>query len=122
MKIISCTIGIQSILLCTDHRPTGGGRGVQPGRLPAFGEHHLENIWRANQKQSPAVWNRGGQVFYFCTFPQGQMVRNVFRLRKTECRISLRASDLVMKVDALLSSQPKGDARVEYDFADDRYR
>lgn len=36
--------------------------------------------------------------------------------------ISLRASDLVMKVDALLSSQPKGEARVEYDFADDRYR
>uniref|UniRef100_A0A4W6ECB8 UDP-glucose ceramide glucosyltransferase-like 1 n=1 Tax=Lates calcarifer TaxID=8187 RepID=A0A4W6ECB8_LATCA len=34
----------------------------------------------------------------------------------------LRASDLVMKVDALLSSQPKGEARVEYDFADDRYR
>ncbi|KAA8582021.1 hypothetical protein FQN60_008761, partial [Etheostoma spectabile] len=32
-----------------------------------------------------------------------------------------RASDLVMKVDALLSSQPKGEARVEYDFADDRY-
>uniref|UniRef100_A0A8C9XX53 UDP-glucose ceramide glucosyltransferase-like 1 n=1 Tax=Sander lucioperca TaxID=283035 RepID=A0A8C9XX53_SANLU len=30
-------------------------------------------------------------------------------------------SDLVMKVDALLSSQPKGEARVEYDFADDRY-
>uniref|UniRef100_A0A3P8PGB5 UDP-glucose ceramide glucosyltransferase-like 1 n=1 Tax=Astatotilapia calliptera TaxID=8154 RepID=A0A3P8PGB5_ASTCA len=33
-----------------------------------------------------------------------------------------RASDLVMKVDALLSSQPKGEARVEYGFADDRYR
>ncbi|XP_055013618.1 UDP-glucose:glycoprotein glucosyltransferase 1 [Boleophthalmus pectinirostris] len=32
-----------------------------------------------------------------------------------------RASDLVMKVDALLSSQPKGEARVEYGFADDRY-
>ncbi|XP_058471290.1 UDP-glucose:glycoprotein glucosyltransferase 1 isoform X1 [Solea solea] len=32
-----------------------------------------------------------------------------------------RASDLVMKVDALLSSQPKGEARAEYDFADDRY-
>uniref|UniRef100_A0A8C2WU40 UDP-glucose ceramide glucosyltransferase-like 1 n=1 Tax=Cyclopterus lumpus TaxID=8103 RepID=A0A8C2WU40_CYCLU len=32
-----------------------------------------------------------------------------------------RASDLVMKVDSLLSSQPKGEARVEYDFADDRY-
>ncbi|XP_034530985.1 UDP-glucose:glycoprotein glucosyltransferase 1 [Notolabrus celidotus] len=32
-----------------------------------------------------------------------------------------RASDLVMKVDALLSSQPKGDSRVEYDFADDRH-
>ncbi|XP_017270490.1 UDP-glucose:glycoprotein glucosyltransferase 1 isoform X1 [Kryptolebias marmoratus] len=32
-----------------------------------------------------------------------------------------RASDLVMKVDALLSSQPKGDARIEYGFADDRY-
>ncbi|XP_074465883.1 UDP-glucose:glycoprotein glucosyltransferase 1 isoform X1 [Sebastes fasciatus] len=32
-----------------------------------------------------------------------------------------RASDLVMKVDAQLSSQPKGEARVEYDFADDRY-
>ncbi|KAM6969007.1 UDP-glucose:glycoprotein glucosyltransferase 1 isoform 1-T1 [Tautogolabrus adspersus] len=32
-----------------------------------------------------------------------------------------RASDLVMKVDALLSSQPKGEARVEYDFADDRH-
>uniref|UniRef100_A0AAX7SCQ7 UDP-glucose ceramide glucosyltransferase-like 1 n=1 Tax=Astatotilapia calliptera TaxID=8154 RepID=A0AAX7SCQ7_ASTCA len=30
-------------------------------------------------------------------------------------------SDLVMKVDALLSSQPKGEARVEYGFADDRY-
>lgn len=33
-----------------------------------------------------------------------------------------RASDLVMKVDALLSSQPKGEARVEYGFADDRHR
>ncbi|XP_056283243.1 UDP-glucose:glycoprotein glucosyltransferase 1 isoform X2 [Pseudoliparis swirei] len=32
-----------------------------------------------------------------------------------------RASDLVMKVDSLLSSQPKGEARVEYDFVDDRY-
>ncbi|KAM4625190.1 UDP-glucose:glycoprotein glucosyltransferase 1 [Polymixia lowei] len=32
-----------------------------------------------------------------------------------------RASDLVMKVDALLSSQPKGEARVEYGFADDRF-
>ncbi|XP_076013398.1 UDP-glucose:glycoprotein glucosyltransferase 1 [Genypterus blacodes] len=32
-----------------------------------------------------------------------------------------RASDLVMKVDALLSSQPKGEARVEYGIADDRY-
>lgn len=32
-----------------------------------------------------------------------------------------RASDLVMKVDALLSSQPKGEARIEYGFADDRY-
>ncbi|KAM9841989.1 UDP-glucose:glycoprotein glucosyltransferase 1 [Aulostomus maculatus] len=32
-----------------------------------------------------------------------------------------RASDLVMKVDALLSSQPKGEARVDYGFADDRY-
>uniref|UniRef100_A0A8B9JIW0 UDP-glucose ceramide glucosyltransferase-like 1 n=1 Tax=Astyanax mexicanus TaxID=7994 RepID=A0A8B9JIW0_ASTMX len=32
-----------------------------------------------------------------------------------------RASDLVMKVDALLSSQPKGEARVEYGFAADRY-
>ncbi|XP_054469981.1 UDP-glucose:glycoprotein glucosyltransferase 1 [Anoplopoma fimbria] len=32
-----------------------------------------------------------------------------------------RASDLVMKVDSLLSSQPKGEARIEYDFADDRY-
>uniref|UniRef100_A0A671YK67 UDP-glucose ceramide glucosyltransferase-like 1 n=1 Tax=Sparus aurata TaxID=8175 RepID=A0A671YK67_SPAAU len=30
-------------------------------------------------------------------------------------------SDLVMKVDALLSSQPKGEARVEYGFADDRH-
>ncbi|XP_030212800.1 UDP-glucose:glycoprotein glucosyltransferase 1 [Gadus morhua] len=32
-----------------------------------------------------------------------------------------RASDLVMKVDALLSAQPKGEARVEYGFADDRF-
>ncbi|XP_077394510.1 UDP-glucose:glycoprotein glucosyltransferase 1 isoform X1 [Festucalex cinctus] len=32
-----------------------------------------------------------------------------------------RASDLVMKVDALLSSQPKGEARIEYGFADDRH-
>ncbi|XP_029350416.1 UDP-glucose:glycoprotein glucosyltransferase 1 isoform X2 [Echeneis naucrates] len=32
-----------------------------------------------------------------------------------------RASDLVMKVDALLSSQHKGETRVEYDFADDRF-
>ncbi|XP_033883583.3 UDP-glucose:glycoprotein glucosyltransferase 1-like isoform X1 [Acipenser ruthenus] len=32
-----------------------------------------------------------------------------------------RASDLVMKVDALLSSQPKGDARIEYNFFEDRY-
>ncbi|XP_054894492.1 UDP-glucose:glycoprotein glucosyltransferase 1 isoform X2 [Poeciliopsis prolifica] len=32
-----------------------------------------------------------------------------------------RASDLVMKVDALLSSQPKGESRIEYGFSDDRY-
>uniref|UniRef100_A0A672NQ95 UDP-glucose ceramide glucosyltransferase-like 1 n=1 Tax=Sinocyclocheilus grahami TaxID=75366 RepID=A0A672NQ95_SINGR len=32
-----------------------------------------------------------------------------------------RASDLVMKVDALLSSQPKGEARLEHTFAEDRY-
>ncbi|XP_018611764.1 UDP-glucose:glycoprotein glucosyltransferase 1 isoform X2 [Scleropages formosus] len=32
-----------------------------------------------------------------------------------------RASDLVMKVDALLSSQPKGEARVKYTFFEDRY-
>uniref|UniRef100_A0A8C7XD53 UDP-glucose ceramide glucosyltransferase-like 1 n=1 Tax=Oryzias sinensis TaxID=183150 RepID=A0A8C7XD53_9TELE len=32
-----------------------------------------------------------------------------------------RASDLVMKVDALLSSQPKGEARVDYGFSDDRH-
>uniref|UniRef100_A0A8C1JQA8 UDP-glucose ceramide glucosyltransferase-like 1 n=1 Tax=Cyprinus carpio TaxID=7962 RepID=A0A8C1JQA8_CYPCA len=31
------------------------------------------------------------------------------------------ASDLVMKVDALLSSQPKGEARIEHTFAEDRY-
>lgn len=33
-----------------------------------------------------------------------------------------RASDLVMKIDSLLSSQPKGEARIEHAFADDRYR
>ncbi|CAB1327916.1 unnamed protein product [Coregonus sp. 'balchen'] len=32
-----------------------------------------------------------------------------------------RASDLVMKIDSLLSSQPKGEARIEHAFADDRY-
>ncbi|XP_027856012.1 UDP-glucose:glycoprotein glucosyltransferase 1 isoform X2 [Xiphophorus couchianus] len=32
-----------------------------------------------------------------------------------------RASDLVMKVDALLSSQPKGESRIEYGFSDDRH-
>ncbi|XP_047466764.1 UDP-glucose:glycoprotein glucosyltransferase 1 isoform X2 [Mugil cephalus] len=32
-----------------------------------------------------------------------------------------RASDLVMKVDSLLSSQPKGEPRMEYGFADDRH-
>ncbi|TSS97504.1 UDP-glucose:glycoprotein glucosyltransferase 1 [Bagarius yarrelli] len=32
-----------------------------------------------------------------------------------------RASDLVMKVDALLSSQPKGEARIEYGFTMDRH-
>ncbi|XP_051553094.1 UDP-glucose:glycoprotein glucosyltransferase 1-like [Myxocyprinus asiaticus] len=32
-----------------------------------------------------------------------------------------RASDLVMKVDALLSSQPKGEARIEHTLAEDRY-
>uniref|UniRef100_A0A8C8IYC8 UDP-glucose ceramide glucosyltransferase-like 1 n=1 Tax=Oncorhynchus tshawytscha TaxID=74940 RepID=A0A8C8IYC8_ONCTS len=32
-----------------------------------------------------------------------------------------RASDLVMKIDSLLSSQPKGEARIEHAFADDQY-
>nr|XP_020023949.1 UDP-glucose:glycoprotein glucosyltransferase 2-like [Castor canadensis] len=31
------------------------------------------------------------------------------------------ASDLVMKVDALLSAQPKGDTRIEYQFFEDRH-
>lgn len=36
--------------------------------------------------------------------------------------VSLRASDLVMKVDALLSSLPKANARLELNFAEERYR
>uniref|UniRef100_A0A665U6T4 UDP-glucose ceramide glucosyltransferase-like 1 n=1 Tax=Echeneis naucrates TaxID=173247 RepID=A0A665U6T4_ECHNA len=40
---------------------------------------------------------------------------------KSKIQVSIRASDLVMKVDALLSSQHKGETRVEYDFADDRF-
>ncbi|KAJ8270389.1 hypothetical protein GJAV_G00113890, partial [Gymnothorax javanicus] len=32
-----------------------------------------------------------------------------------------KASDLVMKVDSLLSSQPKAEARIEYTFFEDRY-
>lgn len=36
--------------------------------------------------------------------------------------ICLRASDLVMKVDALLSSLPKANARLELNFAEERYR
>lgn len=36
--------------------------------------------------------------------------------------VLFRASDLVMKVDALLSSQPKVEARVEYGFTVDRHR
>uniref|UniRef100_A0A452TRH4 UDP-glucose ceramide glucosyltransferase-like 1 n=1 Tax=Ursus maritimus TaxID=29073 RepID=A0A452TRH4_URSMA len=35
--------------------------------------------------------------------------------------VSFRASDLVMKVDALLSAQPKGDARIEYQFFEDSH-
>lgn len=35
---------------------------------------------------------------------------------------SSRASDLVMKVDALLSAQPKGEARVEYQLFEDKHR
>lgn len=34
----------------------------------------------------------------------------------------VRASDLVMKVDALLSSLPKANARLELNFAEERYR
>ena len=36
--------------------------------------------------------------------------------------MSFRASDLVMKVDALLSAQPKGDTRIKYQFFEDRHR
>lgn len=36
--------------------------------------------------------------------------------------LRLRASDLVMKVDALLSSLPKANARLELNFAEERHR
>lgn len=42
--------------------------------------------------------------------------------RKKNEWICLRASDLVMKVDALLSSLPKANARLELNFAEERYR
>lgn len=62
-----------------------------------------------------------------CRFSHGSIWSNVFRfLLAFFCKqidgFLFRASDLVMKVDALLSSQPKAEARVEYGFADDRYR
>jgi len=66
------TVALRSnTLLCffiPDYRSAGGRRSVQPGWLPAFGEHHPENIWGANQKQSPTVRRRGGQVFYLRDF------------------------------------------------------
>ncbi|XP_076828673.1 UDP-glucose:glycoprotein glucosyltransferase 1-like isoform X1 [Brachyhypopomus gauderio] len=48
----------------------------------------------------------------------GERIRNKIQQLGVE---DDRASDLVMKVDALLSSQPKGESRVEYNFASDRY-
>lgn len=43
------------------------------------------------------------------------------KIEKTD-GLCLRASDLVMKVDALLSSLPKANARLELNFAEERYR
>uniref|UniRef100_A0AAY5EX87 UDP-glucose ceramide glucosyltransferase-like 1 n=1 Tax=Electrophorus electricus TaxID=8005 RepID=A0AAY5EX87_ELEEL len=47
----------------------------------------------------------------------GERIKNKIQ-QHAEC---FKASDLVMKVDSLLSSQPKGESRVEYNFASDRY-
>lgn len=46
----------------------------------------------------------------------------IVRSAPTLCLCNFRASDLVMKVDALLSSQPKVEARMEHTFAEDKYR
>ncbi|XP_078741581.1 UDP-glucose:glycoprotein glucosyltransferase 1-like, partial [Lampetra fluviatilis] len=46
---------------------------------------------------------------------------NILAMVQRSGETGARASDLVMKVDALLSAAPKGDARAEVKFADDRH-
>lgn len=53
---------IHLFLFFPDNWPAGAGRGFQPGRLPATGEHHLQNFRRSNQKQNQHDGDRGGQV------------------------------------------------------------
>uniref|UniRef100_K9J3X2 UDP-glucose ceramide glucosyltransferase-like 1 n=1 Tax=Desmodus rotundus TaxID=9430 RepID=K9J3X2_DESRO len=48
----------------------------------------------------------------------GQKIKSHIQQLRIEADV---ASDLVMKVDALLSAQPKGDARIEYQFFEDRH-
>ncbi|KAK2109211.1 UDP-glucose:glycoprotein glucosyltransferase 1 [Saguinus oedipus] len=52
----------------------------------------------------------------------GQKIKSHIQQLRVEEDVHKKASDLVMKVDALLSAQPKGDARIEYQFFEDRHR
>lgn len=103
--------------------------------LPPFHiwkKQHLLQGYKTNQ------WHRS-VVFFSCLLVQSLFLQimllafstqvdcnswETFRQRdaKFSPTTSFRASDMVMKVDALLSAQPKGDARIEYQFFEDRHR
>uniref|UniRef100_A0A8C9Y009 UDP-glucose ceramide glucosyltransferase-like 1 n=1 Tax=Sander lucioperca TaxID=283035 RepID=A0A8C9Y009_SANLU len=103
----------------------GDGRDAYEGPKFDFLLSHAaycRDVLKLKKGQNAVISNgRVSILFPFIASVHFHKVKIFRRFCKIKCRISLRASDLVMKVDALLSSQPKGEARVEYDFADDRY-
>uniref|UniRef100_A0A8C0J494 UDP-glucose ceramide glucosyltransferase-like 1 n=1 Tax=Chelonoidis abingdonii TaxID=106734 RepID=A0A8C0J494_CHEAB len=84
---------------------------LQKGQRAVISSGRVRSLPRGGDRHIQYVANKEG-------FSDNE-IHKYFRV--LENLLSSSASDLVMKVDALLSAQPKGEARIEYQFFEDRY-
>lgn len=96
-------------------------REIRPCPLPwSWHPSSRQSVWKSARASDhlAGVWCSGRS----CAVQQCLEKPSVYMHADFSPTASFRASDLVMKVDALLSAQPKGDTRIEYQVLEDSHR